>query len=103
MAKYPDGEDDKTMAVLVTRLQKLHKWSKDKWDKALVKQLMDSTFSCRRKALINDSANVQIIADDYSFICNEEEVNEIGFLSLQCYHKFLSWKLIICQHLRHVY
>ena len=75
MAEYPDGEDDRTMTALVTRLQKLHKLSKDKQDKALVKRSMDSTSSCRRKALINDFANVQTIADDYPCICNEEEVH----------------------------
>ena len=73
MAQYADGEDDRPMAVLVTRLQKLHKLPKDKQDKALVKRLMDSIFSCWIKALI--IANVQIIADDYPFICNEEKVN----------------------------
>ena len=29
MTEYPDGEEDRTMAVLVTRLQKLHKLPKD--------------------------------------------------------------------------
>ena len=75
MAEYPDGEDDRTMAVLVTCLQKLHKLPKDKQDKALVKRLMDSTFSCQRKVLSNVFGNVQTMADDYLFICNEEEVN----------------------------
>ena len=75
MAEYPDGDDDRTIAVLVTRLQKLQKLPKDKQDKALAKRLMDSTFFCRGKALINDFANVQTIADDYPFICNEEKVD----------------------------
>ena len=60
MVVYPNREDDRTM---------------DKQDKALVKQMMDSTFSSQRKALINDLSNVQTIADDYPLICNEEEVN----------------------------
>ena len=60
MAVYPNREDDRTM---------------DKQEKALVKQMMDSTFSSQRKALINDLSNVQTIADDYPLICNEEEVN----------------------------
>ena len=46
MAQYADGEDDRPMAVLVIRLQKLHKLPKDKQGKALVKPLMDSIFSC---------------------------------------------------------
>ena len=79
MTEYPDGEDNRTTAVLVTSLQKLHKLPKDKQDKALIKRLMDSTFSCRRKALVNDFVNVQTI-DYYPFICNEEEVNLFYFI-----------------------
>ena len=37
MEEYPDGEDDRTIAVFVTCLQKLHKLPKDKQDKAPVK------------------------------------------------------------------
>lgn len=73
--EYPEEEDDRTMAVFVTVQEKLHKLPKYRQDTALIKWLKDSAFSCQRKAFINDFANVQTIADDYPFICNEEEVN----------------------------
>ena len=49
---YPEGEDERSMELHMSRIQKIQRLSREKQDKLQIKRLMEITFSHRRRLLV---------------------------------------------------
>ena len=71
---YPEGEDERSMELHMSRIQKIQRLSREKQDKLQIKRLMEITFSHRRRLLVTEFVKVQTLVEMYPIPCHEEEV-----------------------------
>ena len=71
---YPEGEEERSIELNMSHIQKIQRLSKVKKDKLHINRLMEITFSRRRRLLVTEFVKVQALFEMYSILCHEEEV-----------------------------